>query len=49
MQNNSGHFETGGKGAEHSLQKNDIAIVQDKDWLEPTGSKMVEDLTSSGP
>ena len=37
------------KGAGYNLWKNDIAIGHDKDWLEPTGSKMAEDLTSSRP
>ena len=41
--------ETGGKGAGHHIQKNDIAIGHDKNWLEPTRSKMVKYLTSSGP
>ena len=39
--------KTGAKGAGHILQKNDIAIGHDRNWLEPTRSKMAEDLTSS--
>ena len=41
--------ETGGKGAGHSLKENDMVIAHDKKWLEPTRSKMVENLTSGGP
>ena len=41
--------ETGEKWTGHNLSKNDIVIGHDKNWLEPTRSKMVEDLTSSGP
>ena len=40
---------TGGKGAGHSLKENDMVIAHDKKWLEPTRSKMVENLTSGGP
>ena len=41
------HFETGGKGIGHNIYKNDIATGHDKNWLEPTRSKMVEDSTPS--
>ena len=41
--------ETGGKGAGHSLKKNDMVIAHDKKCLEPTRTKMVENLTSGGP
>ena len=40
---------TGGKEAGHNLEKNDTATGQDKNWLEPTGCKIVEDSTSGGP
>ena len=44
-----GGNETGGKGAGHNLEKNEIAVGHDKNWLGPTRSKMAEDLTSSEP
>ena len=40
--------DTGGKGAGHNLQKNDISYQgYDKNWLEAVRSKMLENLTSS--
>ena len=33
----------------YQLSYEDIAIEHDKDWLEPTGSKMAHDLTSTRP
>ena len=38
-----------GSGQATALKKNDIAVGHDKNWLEPTRSKMAEDLTSSRP
>lgn len=36
--------EIEGKQTGHSLEKNDIVMGQDKNWLESTRSKMAEDL-----
>ena len=41
--------EIGGRGAGCNLWKNHLAIRHDKDWLEPTGSKTAEGLTSRRP
>ena len=41
--------ETGGKGAGYNPKENDMFIGHDKNWLEPTRSKMEETLASSGP
>ena len=42
-------YETGGKEAGHNLYKNDTAIGHDKNWSEPTRSKMADKSTSSRP
>ena len=41
-----GGIETGGggRGTGHNIQKNNITIGHDKNWLEPTRSKMAKDL-----
>ena len=39
--------ETGGMGAGHNMQKNDIVVGHDEKWLKPNRCKMVQDFTSS--